>query len=216
MKHRLCALSAALLFVACAKTKEVGRDIAHELNPVAASDVTVVQVGRRGPYLLAAVHGPRIDLNFLAPTTPVCARILAPEATSSYARHGLFGRFSKDGETCDPVGIASLAAWRDRQPRARGRPLPRGTARYDVLAQYDDVTLLRGQFPLTNRVGIPSGYDIVALVPSSEACQPLFERGEASIEFRDAGRMPFRLVARRGSCPILGFALPPEATGAGG
>jgi hypothetical protein len=216
VRQRLCVVSAALLLVACAKTKEVGKDIAHELNPVAASDVTVVQVESRGPYLLAVVHGPRIDLNFVAPATPVCARILAPEATSSYARHGLFGRFSKDGDICDPVGIASLAAWRDRQPRSRGRALPRGTARYDVLAQYDDVTLLRGRFPFTNRVGIPSGYDIVALIPSSEECQPLFERSEASIEFRDAGRMPFRLLAARGPCPILGFALPAEVAGAGG
>ncbi|UCE85578.1 MAG: hypothetical protein JSU66_14770, partial [Deltaproteobacteria bacterium] len=70
-------LAAAL---SCARAKHVGSEAAWELFPFGSRDVSVVQVEVVGPYLLAALHGPRIDLRFLAPATPVCGRVLAPEA----------------------------------------------------------------------------------------------------------------------------------------
>jgi hypothetical protein len=203
-----CAGFALLLALGCAQTKELGRKAAWEFVPVGSRDVTVTQVQVHGPYLLAAMRGEAGDVDFLAPATEACARLLKAEAGLTYSKQGNFGRFSGEGEVCDPVGIASLAVWRDRRPRARGRPLPLGTARFAVVHRDEELVLLRGRFPFTGRVGIPGGHDIVAVLPNSEICQRPIERGEASIEFRDAGEVPFRLLAGRGFCPILGFAAP--------
>ncbi|UCE84794.1 MAG: hypothetical protein JSU66_10570, partial [Deltaproteobacteria bacterium] len=70
--------------------------------------------------------------------------------------------------------------------------------------------LLRGEFPLAGRIGITGGYDLVALLPNSEDCRAPIERGEASLEFRDVGREPFRLLGPAATCAILGFASPLE------
>ena len=106
------------------------------------------------------------------------------------------------------VGIASLAAWRDTRSRVPGRPAPRETARFELLHRGEKLVMVRGRFPFTSRVCIPAGYDLVALLPNSEVCERPIERGEASIEFRDAGDEPFRLIGSDGTCPILGFATP--------
>jgi hypothetical protein len=208
MSKRCCVSLVILALLGCARTREVGGDAAWELWPFGSRDVSVVQVEVVGPYLLVSLHGRRIHLSFFAPATPVCGRVLAPEARLTYTKHGVFGRFSREGEMCDPVGTASLASWRDRQPRARGRPAPRGTARYKVIYADEKVVLLRGEFPLANRIGITGGFDLVAMLPNSEDCRAPIERGEASIEFRDTGREPFRLVGRNAHCPVLGFANP--------
>lgn len=202
---------ALLVGLGCAQTKEIGRKAAWEFVPVGSRDVTVAKVGAHGPYLLAEMRGEAGDVDFLVPATEPCARLLRPEAGVTYSKQGNFGRFSGEGDVCDPVGIASLAVWRDRHPRARGRPLPLSTARFAVIYRDDELVMLRGRFPFTGRVGIPGGHDIVAVLPNSEICQGPIEKGEASIEFRDAGKVPFRLMAGRGFCPILGFAAPVDS-----
>lgn len=211
-----CSLLPLLLALACAQAKEIGKEVAWGLSPIGARDTSVMHVEVRGPYLLAALRGSKIDLNFLVPANEVCARVLAPEARVTYAKHGIYGRISREGESCDAVGIASLAAWRNRQPRARGRAFPRGTARFELIYRDDDIVLVRGEFPLANRIGIPGGYDLVAVLPNTESCSVPVERGEASIEYHDSGREPYRLVGSEGPCPVLGFASPLEAAGSGG
>ena len=210
MERRVCIGLALLVILGCAKSKEVGKDAFWELSPIASRGVSVVQVEAQGPYLLADLRGLGSERRFIAPATESCARVLAPEAAVTYSKHGTFGHFTREGEECDPVGIGSLAAWRDDRTRARGRPLPRETARFALFHQGEKVVMVRGRFPFTGRVGIPGGYDLVALLPNSEVCQRPIERGEASIEFRDAGDEPFQLIGSDGTCPILGFATPVE------
>jgi hypothetical protein len=210
MERRVCIGLALLVVLGCAKTKDVGKKAFWELSPVASRGVSVVQVETEGPYLLADLRGMGSERRFIAPATEICERVLAPEAAVTHSKHGTFGRFTREGEECDAVGIGSLAAWRDSRPRTRGRPLPRATARFALFHRGEEVVMVRGRFPFTNRVGIAGGYDLVALLPNSKLCQRPIERGEASIEFRDAGDEPFRLIGSDGSCPILGFATPVE------
>jgi hypothetical protein len=213
---RTIALVTGLAGLACAQAGETGRDVAHRLNPVAAAEVAVLDVRVHGPYRRVEVRGRGTRLALLAPEADAnCQALLRPEAKIVYRRHGLFGRFERDGTICDPVGVASLAAWRNRHPRAdtRGRPVPRATARFREIYRDDQVALARGRFPLAGRVGIPAGFDLVALIPLTEACRAPLARGEASLEFVPAGREAFRLVGDRALCPVLGFAMPVAESG---
>jgi hypothetical protein len=88
--------------------------------------------------------------------------------------------------------------------------VPRGTARFAPLAETDRFLLARGRFPLASRVQIPSGFDLIALLPNDEVCRRVLASGQASIEFRPAGRAPFRLLSNRDACVIEGFAQPVE------
>jgi hypothetical protein len=203
-------LALAALVLGCAQAGEVGRELGAELNPFGASTATVVAVSEHGPYLVADLRGRRANLRFLAPARDeVCRRLLSPESRLTYRKYGVFGRFERDGEGCVASGVDSLAAWRDRRPRAGGRPLPRATVRFSEISRDDSYVFVRGRFPLASRVGIPGGYDLVAMLPNSEGCAGPLARGEASMEFHDAGPEPYRLMVEGGSCPVLGFATPP-------
>jgi hypothetical protein len=191
----------------------VGRGLEQGLNPFARTGTTVGSVVVRGPYLEAALLGGGIDLRMLAPASESCAAILVPEAQVTYAKEGNFGRVSRDGASCDLAGTTSLAQWRDRQPRSRGRPAPSATARFRVVHRDPEIVLVRGRFPLAARAGIPGGFDLVAMLPASEVCSEPVGRGEATLEFRDAGEA-FRLGGTGGFCPVLGFATPLPGMGA--
>jgi hypothetical protein len=194
----------------CASARDAASDAAYVLNPVGAADVSVQSVSALGPYLLVEVVGRREQLRLLAPASPECQRMLQPEAMLRYQKAGLFGRLQRDGERCDPVGVASLEAWRNRQPRRRtgAQVVPRGTARFTLVDETAQHLLVRGRFPLASRIGIPAGFDLVAVLPANDVCRTAAARGEASIEFRPAGRVPFRLLVSGESCVIEGFAQP--------
>lgn len=216
MRRSRTVVAAAVLpaLLACAGAKRAGRAVEQELNPFASARVAVVAVAVHGPYLVADIQGAsggRGDLTLLAPgTDPACLRILRPEAWVTYRKHGHFGRFEDGEDVCDAVGVASLAAWRDRQPRGPlpRAVIPRATVRFREIARDDDVVLVRGRFPLVGHAGIPAGHDLVALLPTLPACARPLERGEGSLEFVPAGRVAFRIVGDGGPCPVLGFALP--------
>ena len=194
----------------CAQARDAASSAAYTLNPFASTDLYVSAVSVQGPYLLAAVAGRKEQLRLLAPITPACTRVLQPEARVRYRKAGLFGRLTRDDETCDPAGIASLQEWRDRQPRRRtAETVPRATARFSPFAESETHLLVRGRFPLASRVNIPAGFDLVALLPASEVCRDVVARGQASLEFRPAGADPFRLLAGRETCVVEGFATPP-------
>lgn len=204
--HRYLALLAAV-GLGCETAETVG----FALNPFGSTDVTVLASEVRGPYLFADVGGRQLGQRFVAPASEACARVLAPEASVQYAKSGNFGRFHRDDEACDAVGTLSLAAWRDRQPRRRRRGdsvVPRTTARFTVAHRDGEYILLRGRFALASRVGVPAAFDIVAILPADEPCGDVASRREATLEFRDAGRDPFRLLAGRQSCVVAGFAMP--------
>ena len=208
-KRVALAMTCALL--ACAGAKQVGKGVARELNPFSSTDANVNAVAQIGPYLLVELRGAGANLSLFAPATPACASVLRPEAAIRYEKYGIFGRLSRDEETCAANGAASLAAWRDRTYRRRGTVVPRAHAQFTTLFEGPQLVLLRGRFPLAGRVGIPAGYDLVAMVPNNALCRPVVERGVASLEYREAGPMPFSLVTDNGPCPVLGFAEPPQA-----
>ena len=54
------------------------------------------------------------------------------EARVRYQKSGVFGRVQTKNASCDVAGVASLEAWRNRQPRTRtrGQVVPRATARF--------------------------------------------------------------------------------------
>jgi hypothetical protein len=205
----LAAAGAAATF-ACAQARDIGGDVAHVLNPFSGTEVSVQSVSVLEPYLLFEIASRRENLRLLAPATPACAALLRPEARVRYQKSGVFGRV-QDGEShCDVAGVASLEAWRNRQPRTRtaNQVVPRATARFTHLGGDERHILVRGRFPLASRVQIPAGFDLVAMLPANDACREAVARGELSMEFRPAGREPFRLIVSGQSCVIEGFATP--------
>lgn len=201
-------LASLALVLGCAQARDAGVEAARRLNPVGTREAVVRSTTARGPYLVTQLGGRGAELAFFAPNDANCAQILVPEASVTYAKRGVFGRISRGDAHCDPVGIASLAAWRNRQPRRPGGPLPRRTVRFAVIHRDADVVLVRGRFPLVGRVGIPAGYDLVAMLPNDDACRAPIERGEASMEFVASGPVAFRLIGAGRLCPVLGFATP--------
>jgi hypothetical protein len=210
-RRAIPTFAATALALACAHVEQAGQDAARTLNPFSSTDASVNAVSELGPYLLVELRGRGANLTLFTPVTETCARVLRPEASVVYSKSGIFGRITRDNESCDPVGVASLAAWRDRTFRRRGRPLPRAQVQFTTLYEGKQLVLLRGRFPMVGRVGIPGGFDLVAMVANDAVCRPVIERGVASMEFRDAGPMPFSLVGERARCEVLGFAAPPGA-----
>jgi hypothetical protein len=205
--------AAVALAMGCETVKKTGEEVLYDANPVGSTDGVVLGVSRHGQYLLVAFGGSLQDMQFFAPASEACLQVLAPEARVKYTKSGVFGRFTRDGTICDPIGVASLAAWRDRLPRAPGKPVPRAAAYFTLLQEDPELIFLRGRFPLASRVNIPGGWDLVAVLPNSGVCSGLAKRTEASLEFRVAGPEPFVLLNDSQLCPVLGFATPVVATG---
>jgi hypothetical protein len=180
--------------------------------PFTSSDAVVNEVRDRGPLIDARVKGGGFELRLLFPSEPDCAEILRPEARVRYVAKGAFGRVeSKDGDACVPLGIADLETWRDRRPRADRRLLPSAQARWRPLRKDPEVLLVRGRFPLANRIGMSGPLDLVAMLPNTPECMTVVQRGIATMVYRDTGRDVFRLLIDPGLCPIIGFATPPPA-----
>ena len=70
-----------------------------------------------------------------------------------------------------------------------------------------------GQVPamLAGLLGWAGGEDTLALVPRSDVCAPVLERGVASMEYRASGRLVLTLVGNAGQCPLHGFARPQDS-----
>jgi hypothetical protein len=201
-----------VLALGCESAQRAGETIAFTLNPFGSIDVLVVATEEHGPYLFAGVSGGPIDLRFVTPRTETCLHLLQAETSVRYAKEGNFGRFLRDDDACDAIGTLSLVAWRNRQPRARTRSaVPRSTVRYSVVHRDPQYVFLRGRFPLASRIGIPSAFDLVAIVPDDEPCRVIASRSEASLEFRVAGREAFRLLTGGPPCLPAGFAMPVDA-----
>lgn len=192
----------------CQTARQIGTDVAYELNPFGSTDLTVHAVEIHGPYLLAELAGRGERARFFAPPSADCLALLVPEKRLVYGKSGTFGKVSGGGVRCDLYGVASLDVWRDRQPRKRGGLVPRSAARYTLLAHDDAYFLVRGRFALATKVSIPGAYDLVAMLPNEPACREAVERGEASLEFRPAGASVYRLMVGSSFCPVEGFAIP--------
>ena len=87
-------------------------------------------------------------------------------------------------------------------------PLPARQADYRLEYQDKDLAMLRGRFPLLGLIGWPGMGDTIVLVPQTAACQPLLQKGVATIEYRVAGPDPYVLLAGDKRCPLLGLIQP--------
>jgi len=171
----------------------------------------VESVVARAGYLDVWLSGHGIRMRSFAVDDPTCGRVLARGKEVGYLERGIGGRFHRGEERCDAVGIGDPRMQRSNMPRSTGGGgvIPRGQAVFQTLYEDEEVLMLRGRFPLSNRVGWGGGVDSVALVANDGTCRAAIQGGVASIEFRASGRNTLALVAPSGLCRIEGLLLPP-------
>jgi len=180
----------------------------HPRSQVVVQDLIAV-----GPYLAATLSGQRGTWRFFFPAAGVCGDLLSGGGVLWYRMRGSFGTLQGEGSAlCEPVGIASLAYWRDAQPRQReSRLAPRVQAAFDPLHAGGGHLLVRGRFPLALEIRWPMPTDTVAVLPDTPACRDQLLRTTSTLEFHAQGPEVFVLVGDRGECPIEGFAAPIES-----
>lgn len=215
---RLPAVACGLLLALGCETPEERKELADAAVvqarlPGTKTDARVGLLDERGGYLDVAIETGGKDFRFLLPDTDTCRAVATPgpDEQVRYVNLGTYARLELGEERCDVVGILSLATWRDRRPRIpRDTPVPRVQATYRQVYADEDVAFLRGWFPLTGDIGLVGSRDTIAVVPRSEACEGVGERGVSSLEFKPVGKQPYTLLNGDRRCPILGFAQPLE------
>jgi hypothetical protein len=183
--------------------------------PGARASAAVALVAERGDWLdLTSQSGGR-ETRFFVPNDEACRSLFAGEQVVTYSNSGgRFGSLQAGDQTCSPVGVLSLAQWRDRRPRRQSASIiPRSRAEFRERVYLDeDLVLIRGRFPQAAQIEIVGTDDLIAVIPNIPECQGFEVPGESSIEFRATGRQPFTLINGRQLCPLLGFVLvPPNA-----
>jgi hypothetical protein len=171
---------------------------------------TVEAVAQRGDYLDATLVRGDERRRYFTAVDEACAGMLRPEASLERVSLGPLGQLQSGGQTCEPVGIGSLLAWRESRPRPQVRPLPARQASFRLVWEDAELAMLRGRFPLLGLIGFPGLGDSLVVIPQSEVCRPLREASEASIEYRVAGPDPFVLIAEGQRCGVLGLIQPLE------
>ena len=199
----LCA--AAVLGAACSWDTVVARaGLPGTTVPAEISDLR-----ERGSYLDARVEAGGFRYRLFFPNQPECRDVLRQGGGLSYQWLGLAGRVIHDESSCDAVGVLSLRAWRDRQPRRSREPLPRAPSRFRVEYSDDDLIQLSGRFPLASQLGFSGTGQLIVVVPNEESCEGFRQSGSASMEFRASGAVPLTLLDGRKRCPVLGLVQPP-------
>ena len=176
--------------------------------PGMSTSSTVETVVERGPYLDVNISRGGSTQRYFAPASEPCRSLLRAEAAIEYVSLGPLGQFQAGEITCDPIGIGSLAAWRDQRPRPEVGPLPARQANYALEYQDEDLAMLRGRFPLLGLIGWPGMGDTLVLLPKTQPCQALIGRGVATIEYRVVGPDPYVLLDGDQRCAILGLIQP--------
>lgn len=212
MRRRLASMAGLLALACVSEPGTQAKEAAATLGIPAPVPARVTLLAERdGRYLDATVDTRRSELRFFFPTDATCRQVVTGPGDASYSSHGPYGRLHRAGQSCDPVGLLALKAWQDRRPRQTTRtrsPIPRDTAYYEVVYSDEDVFFARGRFQLAALVGWAGGYDTLAVFPNVPDCEGLMSRGRATMEYRDAGKLPLVLLDDRGRCPFLGFAMP--------
>ena len=176
--------------------------------PGMATSSTVQSVVERGPYLDVEISQRGSTWRYFAPAKEPCLGLLKAEAAIEYVSLGPLGQFQSGQVVCDPVGIGSLAKWRDQRPRPQVGPLPARQADYKIEYEDKDVAMLRGRFPLLGLIAWPGMGDTLVVLPQTPPCQPLMKQGSATIEYRVAGPDPYVLLDGDKRCPIQGLIQP--------
>ncbi len=199
----------ALLGLACAGPT-VAEKAQRKKEIRARWEVEVSLLEEIGPYRAATLTGRKGSWRLFFPRAGSCEALLRPGAPVVYRFEGPFGVLRGEaGERCTPVGVGSLRAWRDEQPRRRSQYLqPREQARFRTLHRGEGHLLLRGAFPLALEIRWPEPMDSVAVLPATPECEALLGRSKATMAFRASGPDVFVLESEQGPCPIVGLALP--------
>lgn len=179
--------------------------------PGASATATLNFVAERGDMLDIVMKSGGFRYRFLVPDDEACRALFEGEPYVTYSNSGSFGTLHAGEASCAPVGILSLAEWRDRRPRSRMTAIiPRSQAQLRERVYLDEeVVFVRGRFLLAGEIGFGGGGDCIAIIPNSPECEGLTVPGIASMEFRSAGKRPFSLLNGNRLCPVIGFAQPP-------
>jgi hypothetical protein len=207
----LCRLGSAALVAATALACTTDKFVMGSGLPLGNASTSVSLIAERGDYLDVRSQAGGKSYRFFLPNSEACRALFVSEKPVSYSNEGVFGRFSQGEAICHPVGILSLAAWRDRRPRPQSSAvIPRSQALLkQIVYEDDDLTLVRGRFLLASQIGFTGGEDAIAVIPKEEACVGVPTSETASMEFRVAGKRPFTIVNGRRLCPLLGFVKAP-------
>ena len=170
-------------------------------------DAKVGPATARGSYLDARVKAGGFDFRFFFPNEPGCQALLA-QPDLHFVWLGMLGRITNRDQRCDAVGVLSLQAWRDRQPRFSHEPLPRAPARYDTIYQDDDLVQLAGRFPLAAQLGFTGTQRLIVVIPNEGPCRRLVSSGTVSMEYRASGPDALTLLSGDELCRVLGLAQP--------
>ena len=205
----LLAALCCVLALACASAPPAAEP---ERPSRVRSLVRLSEVATVGPYLDATLSNERFSLRFFFPRSADCLALVTSGVEARYLRVGSLGRIvDEERRRCEPIGVASLREWRDRQPRRRSPYLtPRVQVAFRTIFEGQDLVLVRGRFPLALEIRWPAAMDTVAMLPARSVCDEPRRRGKATMEYHATGPEPFVLVGSEGNCPILGFASPLE------
>lgn len=209
----LAAAVAALAGAACGGAAEkVVRPATEPLRslPGMRQSAQVTSLQERGRLLDARLESEDFNLRFLFEDNDDCRELLRVGAEVQYAFVGPFGKVRGEDVTCEPIGVLSLAQWRDRKPRPSVPPLPRAQANFRQIYVDEELVFVRGRFPLASLVDFQGTEDLIAAVPRIPACEDPLEGGVASMEYMASGPDAFRLVSPEGTCPIEGLAIPQD------
>lgn len=202
---RFALAGAALLAAACSTSQQWQLGL-----PGSHVELTVTRLERRGELLDVWLQGGDLTLRSFAPASPECAALLRPEQTVRFDAGGS-GRFVAGELRCRTAGIGTLEEWRDRlrdTPSLGESPVPSAQADYRVVYRDEDVALLRGRFPLANRIGWTSLGDTIAVVPREPACEDVLAREVATLEYFPRGTPVLALMGENARCPIVGLVRP--------
>lgn len=205
----LCGLGLGVAWLAVGCTRD--QVVMQSGLPGGRASASLSLVAERGDYLDVIMASGGRRYRFFLPNDAACVALFESEKAISYANAGSFGQLSTDRTTCDPVGILSLAAWRDRGPRRpNAAVIPRSQAELREVVYADaDMTLVRGRYQLAREIGFLGGADCIAAIPDVEECRGVPEAGRATMEFRPAGPDAYILLNGTMRCPVLGFIQPP-------
>jgi hypothetical protein len=176
--------------------------------PGASVEMSVARVKPRGGFLDTELHAGRFTQRTFLPASELCQRVVATETGVQYVSDAPYGTVVRGEDRCDAIGIGSLREWRNRRPRQTSRVVPSGHATYRVVYRDEEVTFLRGIFPLVGLLGFSGMGDSIAVVPNTPICQRPIESGSSTVEYFHGGRNVLTLSSSEGRCNIEGLIRP--------
>jgi hypothetical protein len=188
---------------------EVGQKAQAAIGtPGATTLVKIHSAVERGDYVDVLIEGHNTPPRLFFRSEDPCRDILVEGGAVEYVMSGSWGRLRKEAVSCDPAGIGEPSYWRNRKSHGFGRKNPTAPARYTMVYQDEGVAFLRGDFPLTGRIGWPSYGDTIAVIGRGGFCEQLVDQTITTMESRGIGPDALVLMTREGNCPIIGLIAP--------